>query len=151
MHHPGFQLIADLSQERLVDWGYLVHCFDSTINELISCRLAFESGRHLVIRNAADGESLIIENRDPEEMDLGQYGTTKLVSSLEYDPAQSRACVGRRLDRCRLICGDDRIYAVELSFEGRSISLYNRDDELVTEGAISDVDAPEGARLVEMP
>lgn len=151
MHHPEFQLIADRLQERLLDSGYLVHCFDSTINALISCRLAFESGRHIVIRNAADGESLIIEERDPEEMDLGEYGATKLVSSLDYDPAQSRACIGRRLDRCRLICGDDRVHAIELSFEGRSISLHNRDDELVTEGSIRGVDPPDGARLVEMP
>lgn len=144
-------MIADRLQDRLVDSGYLVHCVDATINALISCRLAFESGRQLVIRNGADGESLIIEDRDPEEMDLGEYGTTKLVSSLEYDPARSRACVGRRLDRCRLICGDDRIHAIELSFEGKSVTLHNRHDELVTEGSINDIDARERTRLVEMP
>lgn len=138
-------------RERLSGSEYLVHCFNGGITALISCKLAFESQRHIVIRNGADGQSLILDECEPEEMDLGEYGSTRLASSLEYDPANSRPCIGRRLDRCRLLLGGgDAIRAIELSFEGNVISFRNRDDDLVVEPWFGDTNAWAGLRIVEM-
>jgi hypothetical protein len=152
MYHRGLETIADRLQEKLVDSEYLVHCFDSKITTLISCKLAFESGRQLVIRNGADAESLIVEEREPEEMDLGEYGLTKRISADAYDPAQSRSCVGRRFDRCRLLIGsDDQIRAIGLGFEGRDIAFRNLGDNLIAGGAIVAADASGSTRVVEIP
>lgn len=144
-------MIENKLHKKLVSAEYLVHCFDSEINALLSCELTFDSGKPLVIRNGADGETLILEEQSIEEMNLEEYGITKLISSSEYDPARIHRSIGLHLDRSRVLLGfQNQIYAVELDFGGNPVIFWNYDDNLKVGGSIEAIETAGSTRLVEI-
>ena len=124
--------LSDRLGDKLIEAKYVVHCFNSSITTVISCQLVFNSDTSLVFRNGADGTTLIIEDNQPTEADLGEYGSTKLLPSSVYDPAHIRRCVGHCFNRYRIVATVDATpRAIELQFNGTSIAFYNDDDEFM--------------------
>lgn len=146
----SYQSIKDRLGE-LLDTAYVfVHCFEGSINGLISYKLIFGSNNFVVIGLGPDGDSLKISVDDLKGSDLGEYGTTRLLSAAEYDPATINACVGRRFDRCRLKADASKIYAVEFHFEGIIISFSNIDDEMAFGVSLESLDVGNPVQLIEL-
>lgn len=144
------QLIEDRVGEKLNDAQVFVHYFNEAITSLISYKLIFGTNNIIVISIGAEGDSLKVDSNDLIENDLDEYGSTRLLPVSQYDPAAINRCLGRRLNRCRMTAGPDKIFAIELHFEGIVVAFCNIDDDMAF-GALVCLDKPPPARIIEFP
>jgi hypothetical protein len=146
----SFQFIEDRLGETLERSNVLAHCFEGTINALLTYQLVFSSFESIIIRTGSDGESLNITTGILEENDIGEYGVAKIFPVPEYDPALIHQCLGLRFDRCRIAVIAHKTLAVEFCFEGKFISFYNLDDNMAFGGALEHLNIRTSARLIEL-
>jgi hypothetical protein len=147
----SLQILQDRLGEKLEEVQVLVHYFGGLINGLISYKLIFESKNLIVVSLGPEGDSLKIRTGDLKENDLEEYGSTKLLSVSEYDPAMIKRGLGNRLDRCRAATDSYKVYGIELYFESVTISFSNVDDEMVFGKSLDNLDVGSSVKLMEFP
>lgn len=125
------RLIEERVGEKLERAQVFVHCFDGTVNSLISYKLIFDSHNFIVISIGPGGDSLKVDANHLIESDLEEFGSTRLLPVSQYDPATINRCLGRRLDQCEIEYGPNKILTIELYFEGVVIVFCSVDDNMI--------------------
>jgi hypothetical protein len=91
--------------------------------------ITFEQNPEMRLSTRSDGESLNLDQKSPEPVDLGEYGQEVLIDLMNYPPWKQ--LLGRKLTNSYLLVSNDAIIGVSLHFDNRKkVIVINWGDQL---------------------
>lgn len=123
--------VLEILGRRLTSAGALLHEYEGHLStQMHDLWLGFEGKEPLRFSEASDGEHLLVDSDEPEEVDMQESGRTRFVG-LESDALFSPA-MGLPLRRAWLVLspGPRDVIGVRLTFETCTMLVLNWGDEL---------------------